>query len=68
MIPKILMPKRQRVIIRGKSRYIKRNKLGQITDNENINKAIKADMRKKAVKIVKSGYGWRGDLKRKKKV
>lgn len=58
------MPKRQRIKVRGKSRYVERDKKGRFTDITNIKKSIQADMRKKTRKKVKRGYGHLGDVKR----
>ena len=57
------MPKRQRIKVRGKSRYVERDKKGRFTDITNIRKSIRADMRKKTRKKVKRGYGHLGDVK-----
>jgi len=56
------MPKRQRIKIKGKWHYAERDKKGRFTDITNIQKSIKADMRKKAKKV-KRGYGHIGDVK-----
>ena len=51
----------------GKSVFAKRNKKGQFVDIQNIGKSLKRDRRIKAKTKVKSGQGFRGDLKRKPK-
>ncbi|MDD5551861.1 MAG: hypothetical protein PHI88_01725 [Candidatus Pacebacteria bacterium] len=57
------MPKRQRIKVKGKCRYVERDKKGRFKDNTNIRKSICADMRKKTRKKVKRGYGHLGDVK-----
>ncbi len=60
------MGKRDIIKIRGKSYFAERNKKGQFTDITNINKSIKADVRKSNAKSVTKGHGHLGDLKKKK--
>ncbi len=56
------MPPRQRFKVKGKSRFVIRDKKGRFKDIENVGKAIKRDSRTKAKTKVKPGYGYRGDL------
>ena len=60
------MPKRQRIVVRGKSFYQERDKKGRFVDRTSIYRSIKSDMRKNDAKIVKPGYGHIGDLEKKK--
>jgi len=57
------MPPRQRFKVKGKSRFVIRDKKGRFKDVENIGKSIRRDSRTKAKTKVKPGYGYRGDLK-----
>ncbi len=57
------MPPRQRFKVKGKSRFVIRDKKGRFKDIENVGKAIRRDLRTKAKTKVKPGYGYRGDLK-----
>jgi len=50
-----------------KGRYLKHGRKGKITDNQSQKTAIAADSRKKAKTVVKPGYGYKGDQKRKTK-
>ena len=52
---------RTRIKVRNKSRYVKRNKKGQFTDVQNINKTIRADARRTSKKPYKKGYGYETD-------
>ncbi len=52
---------------KGTTVYAKRNADGTFLDIENIGRATHDDMRTKAKKIVKPGFGFKGDLKRRKK-
>lgn len=56
------MPKRQQIKIKGKCHYAERDKKGRFTDITNIQKSIKADIRRKTRKKVKKGYGHLGDI------
>lgn len=55
------MGRRNRVKVRGRSRYVERNKDGEFMDWTEIDKSIAADMRTKGKKV-KKGYGHMGDL------
>lgn len=60
----------RRYKVKGKRAYVVRNKKGQFKNWHNRSKSAKADRRKQAKKV-KSGYGYKGDLKpktRKRKV
>ena len=42
-------------------RYVRRNKLGQFKESDDVGKSLAADQKRKAKKKVKSGYGDKGD-------
>ncbi len=48
----------------GKSYYAIRNKDGSFADIQSIGRAMKAERRKRAKTKVKSGHGFRGDVKK----
>lgn len=48
-------------------RYVRRNKLGQFTESDDVGRSLRKDIKKPAKKTVKAGYGDRGDQKRKRK-
>lgn len=59
---------RTRIKLRnGKSAFAIRDKKGRFKDIQNIGRSLKADRRVQAKTIVKSGQGFRGDSKRRKK-
>jgi hypothetical protein len=54
---------------KGDKRYVRRNKVGEFKEVEDVGRSLAADRRKKAKTIVKAGQGDRGDqAKRKTKV
>jgi hypothetical protein len=53
--------KRTLISTRGDDRYIRRDAKGQITESDDRGKSQAADMRVKAKKTVKPGYGDQGD-------
>ena len=48
-------------------RYVRRNKLGQFVESDDVGRSLSRDVKKSAKKTVKSGYGDKGDQKRKRK-
>jgi hypothetical protein len=46
-------------------RYVGRNKKGQFKESDDVGRSLSQDVRRKAKTVVKSGYGDRGDQKRK---
>ena len=61
------MAKRTRHKIGGTTVYAKRDKKGRFVDIQSIGLAIKKDSRQRAKTKAKSGYGFKGDLKRKRR-
>ena len=64
------MPKRKGVFrtrhkIGKTTVYAKRDKKGRFVDIQSVKLAAQRDIRKRAKTKVKSGYGFRGDLRRK---
>ena len=58
----------RRYLIKGKEKaWVLRDKLGRFKKWTQRKRAAKADRRKKVSPAVKSGYGFRGDTKRKRK-
>lgn len=58
----------RRYLIKGKEKaWVLRDKFGRFKKWTQRKRAAKADRRKKVSPAVKSGYGFRGDTKRKKK-
>lgn len=47
-------------------RYVRRNELGQFKESDDIGKSLRRDIQQSAKKIVKAGYGDKGDQKRRK--
>lgn len=58
---------RTRHSVGKKSVYAKRDPKGRFVDIEDIGRAIRDDMKKKAKTKVKPQYGFKGDILRKKK-
>lgn len=50
----------------GDKRYVRRNEKGQIKESDDQGKSLSQDIKKKAKKIVKPGYGDKGDGAKKK--
>ena len=45
--------------------YVRRNKQGQFKESDDVSRSLSQDVRRKAKTVVKSGYGDKGDQKRK---
>ena len=57
----------RRYSIKGKpGAWVRRNKLGQFVKWVSIGASLRADRRTKAKTTVKSGYGYKGDLKKRR--
>lgn len=48
-------------------RYVRRNKKGQFTESDDVGKSLSQDVKHHAKKTVKSGYGDKGDQRKRKK-
>lgn len=59
--------KRSLIAPKGDKRYIKRNDKGQIKESDDQGKSLSRDVKQRAKKTVKPGYGDQGDQKRKNK-
>ena len=46
-------------------RYVRRNKKGQFKESDDVGRSLSQDVRRKAKRVVKPGYGDKGDQKRK---
>jgi len=46
-------------------RYVRPNKKGQFKKSDDVSRSLSQDVRRKAKTVVKSGYGDKGDQKRK---
>jgi hypothetical protein len=46
-------------------RYVRRDKKGQFKESDDVGRSLAQDVRRKAKTVVKSGYGDKGDQKRK---
>ena len=46
-------------------RYVRRNKKGQFKESDDVGRSFSQDVRRKAKRVVKPGYGDKGDQKRK---
>jgi hypothetical protein len=46
-------------------RYVRRNKKGQFKESDDVSRSLSQDVRRRAKIVVKSGYGDRGDQRRK---
>ena len=46
-------------------RYVRRNEKGQFKESDDVGRSLSQDVRRKAKTVVKSGYGDKGDQKRK---
>jgi hypothetical protein len=46
-------------------RYVQRDKKGQFKESDDVGRSLAQDVRRKAKTVVKSGYGDKGDQKRK---
>lgn len=49
----------------GDKRYVRRDRDGQFSESDDVNRSLSADRRTKAKTVVKPGQGDRGDQKRK---
>ena len=58
--------KRTLIAPNGDKRYIKRNAKGQISESDDQGKSLSRDVKMRAKKTVKAGYGDKGDQKRKR--
>ena len=56
--------KRTLIKPKGDARYIRRDIKGRIKESDDVGRSLKKDREKKAKKTVKSGYGDRGDQRR----
>jgi len=59
--------KRERLKTSTSSQYAKRAKRGQFKEMDEVGRSQSADRRKRAKKIVKSGFGDQGDQRRARK-
>ena len=58
-------PNRRELINTGRDkRYVKRNPDGTFKESDDVSRSLSQDIRKKAKKTVKSGYGDQGDRRR----
>ena len=48
----------------GDKRYVRRNEKGQFTESDDVSRSLSKDVRQRAKTEVKSGYGDKGDRKR----
>jgi len=46
-------------------RYVRRNEKGQFKESDDVGRSLSQDVRRKAKRVVKPGYGDKGDQKRK---
>ena len=46
-------------------RYVRRNEKGQFKESDDVRRSLSQDVRRKAKRVVKPGYGDKGDQKRK---
>ena len=46
-------------------RYLRLNKKGQFKESDDVGRSLSQDVRRKAKRVVKPGYGDKGDQKRK---
>jgi hypothetical protein len=53
--------KRTTVAPRGDKRYVRRDTRGQFKESDDQGRSLRSDVRRKAKKTVKSGYGDKGD-------
>ncbi len=56
--------KRELVEPRGGKRFVRRSARGRFTESDEVGQSLSADRRRKAKKTVKSGYGDKGDQRR----
>jgi hypothetical protein len=56
--------KRELVEPRGRKRFVRRSPRGRFTESDDVGQSLNMDRRRKAKKTVKSGYGDKGDQRR----
>jgi len=56
--------KRTTIKPKADARYIRRDSKGRIKESDDVGRSLKKDREKKAKRTVRSGYGDRGDQKR----
>jgi len=47
-------------------RYVRRNEKGQFKESDDVGRSLSKDIKQHAKKVVKAGYGDKGDQKRRK--
>lgn len=57
--------KRTHIEPKGDDRYIRRDDKGRIKESDDVGKSLAKDVKQRAKKTVKPGYGDKGDQKRK---
>jgi hypothetical protein len=58
------MNKRELIDTGTDKRYVRRNAKGQFTESDDVGRSLSKDVRQRAKTTVKSGYGDKGDQKR----
>ncbi len=57
--------KRRELINTGRDkRYVRRNEKGQFTESDDVGKSLRRDVKQSAKRIVKAGFGDKGDQKK----
>jgi hypothetical protein len=60
------MPSKRELIDTGTDkRYVRRDEKGQFKESDDVGRSLSQDIKRKAKTTVKSGYGDRGDQKKK---
>jgi NADPH-dependent 7-cyano-7-deazaguanine reductase QueF-like protein len=57
--------KRELIETKSDKRYVRRNPKGQFSESDDVSRSLSKDVRQHAKKVVKPGYGDKGDQKRK---
>jgi len=56
--------KRELIAPNGDKRYVRRDEKGRFVESDDVGRSLSADRRRKAKRVVESGYGDRGDRRR----
>lgn len=55
--------KRELIAPKGDKRYVRRDEKGRFEESDDVGRSLSQDVRRKAKKVAKPGYGDRGDRK-----
>lgn len=58
------MPKRELIAPKRDKRFVRRNKKGRFTEQDDVGKSLAADRKRAARKTSKPGYGDKGDRRK----